>query len=158
MLCWRHEILWKVNTTRCSHFKVWFYRSIRIMLRKIPTTLQMGFLYVPKLFTEPVPSEMLLKFSYWILELPRLPNSFYPCLAVRFRAGSKFILALVFSPIRNRETVLQQTETDRKLNWDTGVWAFMLIRYLGLRERGRLGHLKRTTPVVNIITVVVILF
>jgi len=64
--------------------------------------------YVSKLLTKTKPSEVLLKFSYWILKLPCFPNSFYPGLAVRFRAGSKFVLALVFTPIGNCKTVLQQ--------------------------------------------------
>jgi hypothetical protein len=108
-------------------FKVLLYRNIIIMLRKKLTNLQMGFLYVSKFFTKPRSSEMLLKFSYWIWGLPRFPNSFYPDLAVRLRAGSKFILALIFSPIRNRKTVLQRMKTDckclrRNMNRDWGAF------------------------------------
>jgi hypothetical protein len=64
------------------------------------------------LFTKPKLSKVMLKFSYWIWESPRFSDSLYPSLAVGFRAGSEFVLALVFSPIGNRKTMLKQMKTD----------------------------------------------
>jgi hypothetical protein len=78
------------------------------------------------------------KVSYWIWELPRFSNSFYPSLAVRFRAGSKFVLALVFSPIGNRKTMLQQMKTDCNFlrSVSTEIWEQGLIGTCGPKQQG----------------------